>query len=399
MKAKKKPRPPLGDPPNPAKLWLAKDGAVACRKNDQWVWTTSPVWDETTYYPIGKIDKHDPWRSAKETFLKDGAIEVRVGSSSVWTRVTTTSWNLPPDHYRAVGEGKVTDPYAKAKAWLKRDGAVEILYGDKWFWTSVVPSWERIAKAGPVIPLNPCDPYFDLKQAFMKDGAIEELLAGGNWIRSTFVRWHLPPDAYRPVTQEKKPVDPYAKAKDWLKRDGAVECQVDDGKWESTTNPTWVLPPDAYRAVKKHPHSTVTVRSNHGTADYDCVTGWLTDSDWAAGQEQYLPTRLDVFEWRRKYPGERIVGEHDILDFGMWMQNGEYEPPEEEWRKEFRKARPAPHKASTDLDKLCLLANQYSEALTGARSIEAELIDAKFQADTLLTQLLGLTEMMQKSKG
>lgn len=51
--------------------------------------------------------------------------------------------------------------------------------------------------------------------------------------------------------------------------------------------------------------------------------------------------KVDVDEWRRRYPGEDMEGEHDILDFGYWYRESEgfmtefkYEPPCEAWRIE-----------------------------------------------------------------
>jgi len=53
--------------------------------------------------------------------------------------------------------------------------------------------------------------------------------------------------------------------------------------------------------------------------------------------ETEYPTRIDIEEWKRRYPGEDISGLHDVLDFGYWYpQNGVlmYESPAEEWRVE-----------------------------------------------------------------
>ena len=59
-----------------------------------------------------------------------------------------------------------------------------------------------------------------------------------------------------------------------------------------------------------------------------------------------MPFKVDVDEWRLRYPGEDIEGEHDILDFGFWYyavadgnenaatNRTRYEPPCENWRLE-----------------------------------------------------------------
>ncbi len=44
---------------------------------------------------------------------------------------------------------------------------------------------------------------------------------------------------------------------------------------------------------------------------------------------------FNVDEWRRAYPGE-VPTVIDILDIGYWTLDGAYEPPVEDWRKEWR---------------------------------------------------------------
>lgn len=67
-----------------------------------------------------------------------------------------------------------------------------------------------------------------------------------------------------------------------------------------------------------------------------------------------VPYLIDVAEWRRRYPGEDMVGVHDILDFGFWYfeqkpahdigKDGyDYKAPCEAWRKD-REARIAEEK-------------------------------------------------------
>lgn len=54
-------------------------------------------------------------------------------------------------------------------------------------------------------------------------------------------------------------------------------------------------------------------------------------SDWTS---EPMPTRVDVAEWQRTYPGEDVSAGHDILDFGLWFDET-YFPPEAEFRKEW----------------------------------------------------------------
>lgn len=78
--------------------------------------------------------------------------------------------------------------------------------------------------------------------------------------------------------------------------------------------------------------------SSCGRVLFDTVTGEVVSCSLETGKRAYkgghLPVRVDVDEWRRRYPGEDIAAGHDILDFGYWMKNGEYEPPCEDWRKD-----------------------------------------------------------------
>jgi len=76
---------------------------------------------------------------------------------------------------------------------------------------------------------------------------------------------------------------------------------------------------------------------NWGTLTCDALSGNVveykpeTDVDPAHGYQDIL--RLDVNEWRRKYPDQVLEGsEHDILDFGNWDKFRNYEGPDHHWR-------------------------------------------------------------------
>lgn len=71
--------------------------------------------------------------------------------------------------------------------------------------------------------------------------------------------------------------------------------------------------------------------SSHGKLTFDTETGrvLVCSLERSFGPK---PVRVDVAEWQARYPGESIVGEHDILDFGYWLRNDKYEAPCEDWR-------------------------------------------------------------------
>lgn len=76
-----------------------------------------------------------------------------------------------------------------------------------------------------------------------------------------------------------------------------------------------------------------TLFSSNGEIVFRVSDGKIvkSKSDWT---EEHMPTRVDVREWRRRYPGEDVAAGHDILDFGLWFDET-YFPPEAEFRKEW----------------------------------------------------------------
>jgi hypothetical protein len=96
--------------------------------------------------------------------------------------------------------------------------------------------------------------------------------------------------------------------------------------------------------------SEVTAVSTHGTITFDSETGRVLDNELDPDFGAF-PTWFDVFEWKRRYPGENIEGSHDILDFGYLFKKPaeeipghpsrayHYEPPCEEWREDREKLR------------------------------------------------------------
>lgn len=86
----------------------------------------------------------------------------------------------------------------------------------------------------------------------------------------------------------------------------------------------------------------IAINSSNGTLMIDSETGEVSveESDYDNDDLRQI-VRFDLDEWRKEYPGEECEG-GDILDFGYWSkrEDGEwiYEPPVEEWRKEWRDA-------------------------------------------------------------
>lgn len=76
--------------------------------------------------------------------------------------------------------------------------------------------------------------------------------------------------------------------------------------------------------------------STYGTVVFSTSGGAVTGCHLVHGFGR-KPVKIDVAEWRRRYPGEPMEGDHDILDFGYWVRNGTYEAPCEEWREDREK--------------------------------------------------------------
>ena len=74
-----------------------------------------------------------------------------------------------------------------------------------------------------------------------------------------------------------------------------------------------------------------TLFSSNGEVTFSVPGGRVVKSrsDWIGGP---MPTRVDVDEWQRRYPGEDVTVGHDILDFGLWFCDTYY-PPCESRRK------------------------------------------------------------------
>ena len=94
------------------------------------------------------------------------------------------------------------------------------------------------------------------------------------------------------------------------------------------------LAPEALAPEQEPAPSTARLCSSYGYIDFDPVTGLVNAG--ASAFSETLPERIDVVEWRLHYPGGTLApgDEHDILDFGMWMPGGQYEAPEEGWRRD-----------------------------------------------------------------
>ena len=86
---------------------------------------------------------------------------------------------------------------------------------------------------------------------------------------------------------------------------------------------------------------TAQLMSSNGTVTFDVSTGEVLETEGYGWDEdaQYIASieTVDVDEWRRRYPGEDIAGQLDILDFGYWYRSDgvrKYEEPCKAWRQE-----------------------------------------------------------------
>ena len=82
------------------------------------------------------------------------------------------------------------------------------------------------------------------------------------------------------------------------------------------------------------------VNGSHGEMRADALTGHVIElnNDDYNSIEYNVIVRFDIDEWRQKYPDEELNGMNmDILDIGFWCSDGEYVPPEEEWREDLRR--------------------------------------------------------------
>ena len=97
-----------------------------------------------------------------------------------------------------------------------------------------------------------------------------------------------------------------------------------------------------FPGLRRQESGVAKLCSSHGTVQFDAETGEVLSVE-AGGTgsteltETFRPVRVDVCEWRARYPGECVLGEHDILDFGYWYQEDgfyAYTDPCESWRLE-----------------------------------------------------------------
>jgi hypothetical protein len=89
--------------------------------------------------------------------------------------------------------------------------------------------------------------------------------------------------------------------------------------------------------------ATFDVQGNHGLLSVDCLTGLvLYYHQYPNSGDTYEHiTQFDVTEYLGTYPTENLEGRGvDILDIGYWYQVSDdirlYEPPEADWRAEYR---------------------------------------------------------------
>ena len=79
---------------------------------------------------------------------------------------------------------------------------------------------------------------------------------------------------------------------------------------------------------------TGELTSTNGTLVFDLQSGEVDKSQSTYYNEELENIHvIDVQEWQEKYPHEQLCGSHDILDFGYWTDDGEYEEPAHDWRE------------------------------------------------------------------
>lgn len=94
--------------------------------------------------------------------------------------------------------------------------------------------------------------------------------------------------------------------------------------------------------------TNATIQGSHGTLHINPITGLVMEITNNEGElvnyygeiQEYSPVLVDLIEWRKGYPDKELRTDmnYDILDFGYIMENGKYEPPCHDWRKEMAKA-------------------------------------------------------------
>lgn len=80
--------------------------------------------------------------------------------------------------------------------------------------------------------------------------------------------------------------------------------------------------------------SLCDIRGSHGLLQASISTGAVLDAEYDGHGYQDIAA-FDFREWESVYPGEE-PDDLDILDIGFWTIAGDYVPPCEEWRADWR---------------------------------------------------------------
>ena len=73
-------------------------------------------------------------------------------------------------------------------------------------------------------------------------------------------------------------------------------------------------------------YATILLYSSHGQASF-CSEGLLVDDKLDPKTYEPIsthPFKLDIPEWKARYPNESAEGEWDILDWSYWTRAGDY---------------------------------------------------------------------------
>ncbi len=82
---------------------------------------------------------------------------------------------------------------------------------------------------------------------------------------------------------------------------------------------------------------TIEIAGTWGTLYVDAADGKVTDYEPSAEGDEYKNiARVNLDEWREHYNASPSgCSSLDILDVGVFLDDGRYDPPEADWRREY----------------------------------------------------------------
>lgn len=81
--------------------------------------------------------------------------------------------------------------------------------------------------------------------------------------------------------------------------------------------------------------STFKVFSSHGEITVNADTGQVVEVEVYEGGDPFPAiSKFDIDEYKQYHKVQMVADEGiDILDIGYWLQDMQYSPPDQEWRK------------------------------------------------------------------